>query len=279
VKLSISIVSYNTEKYLKTCLESIQKNLKDIEYETIVVDNKSTDESIKMIKEKFPEVHLIENEENLFFAHANNQAIRASKGEYILLLNSDTLISDNSLKSMVLFMEQNPGVGALGGKMLYENGRVQSIGWQAHKPLEEIFNAELARRLFRKKYKVNEIGIKGPKEVDVVSDAFMLVRRKAIFEIGLYDERFKLYYTEDDICHRLKRKRWKVYHFPDASVVHKLFGSSQKISNFRMGLVILSDKIRYYHKYYGLPVAIEIGFFIWTDFIVQLAKGLKRCQE
>ena len=277
MKLSISIVSYNAKKHLKTCLDSIQKNLRNIEYEIIVVDNGSIDGSVKMIKEEFPQTFLIENEENRFFSHANNQAMKASKGEYILILNSDTLIFDNSIEKMFLFMSQNPTIGALGGKMLFTDGRDQGNAWKFRVPLESIFSQDPIWRLFGKRFIIKRKESLVPRETDVISDAFMLVRYQAIFAVGLYDERFKLYYTEDDICHKLKRKGWKCYYFPSACVTHKLFGSSKGVS--KMAWIKLTDKLKYYQKYHGLWIAMGIGFFSLIDFIIQLLKGLKKCRE
>ena len=277
MKLSISIVSYNTKEHLRACLDSIQKNLKDIEQEIVIVDNDSKDGSIRMIKEEFPEIRLIENKENLFFACANNQAIRVSKGKYILLLNSDTLLFDNSIKDMILFMEQNPDVGAIGGKMLYKDGGDQGNGWKFRVPLESIFSQDPVWRLFGKGFRIKRKESIVPKEMDVVSDAFMMVSRQAIFEAELYDERFKLYYTEDDICHKLKRKGWKCYYFPSACVVHKLFGSSKGAS--KLAWIKLTDKLKYYRKYHGLWITMGIGFFSLIDFVMHLLKGLKECRE
>ncbi len=277
MKLSISIISYNAKEHLKNCLDSIQKNLRNVEYEIIIVDNGSVDGSVKMIKKEFPQIFLIENEENRFFSHANNQAIKASKGEYILILNSDTLIFDNSIEKMLLFMSQNPAIGALGGKMLHTDGRDQGNAWKFRVPLESIFSQDPIWRLFGKRFIIKRKETLVPRETDVISDAFMLVRHQAIFAVGLYDERFKLYYTEDDICHKLRRKGWKCYYFPSARVTHKLFGSSKGVS--KMAWIQLTDKLKYYQKYHGLGIAMGIGFFSLIDFIIHLLKGLKKCQE
>ena len=123
MKLSIIIVNYNVKYFLEQCLHSVQKGCNGLDAEIFVVDNDSVDGSVKMVREKFPEVHLIENKENKGFSAANNQAIRRSKGDYILLLNPDTIVEDDTLRKVVDFMDQHPDAGGLGVKMLDGKGK------------------------------------------------------------------------------------------------------------------------------------------------------------
>src|SRR5574344_467966 len=124
MRLSIVIVNYNVEHFLEHCLYSVQKALKDIEAEVFVVDNNSVDGSIAMIKDKFPQVNLIENKENVGFAKANNQAIRISKGEYVLLLNPDTVVEEDTFVKCLDFMDSHQDCGGLGVKMIDGNGKI-----------------------------------------------------------------------------------------------------------------------------------------------------------
>jgi hypothetical protein len=274
MELSISIVSYNTKDSLKECLSSLVRHIQDIEYEIIVVDNSSCDGSPDMIKQEFPNVRLIENNKNAFFTKANNQAIRISKGQYILLLNSDTMVIDNSIQTMLNFMSHHPSAGAVSGKILFPDGRLQSIGWNFHTPLNVILNQDPIKKIFIKKYLSRLITHNSSSitEVDVVSDGFMLLRREAIFGIGLYDERFLLYYTEDDLCRRLKTKGWKVYYLPPASVIHKLFGSTKKGANIKIAGIRAIDTIRYFAKYYKFHIDLGIGFLLLFGLGIEISK-------
>jgi GT2 family glycosyltransferase len=280
--LSISIVSYNTKENLRECLNSVFAHLKETNCEIIVVDNGSLDGSPEMVRQIFPTVHLIENKKNVFFAKAHNQAMKASSGKYILLLNSDVLMTENAVNDMIDFLEQNPGAGAVSGTILYPDGRVQTTGWNLHTPVDEILNQEPWKTLFRKKYlsRARLKSFSSPKEVDIVSDAFLMARRQALFQIGLYDERFLLYYTEDDLCTRLRHTGWKIYHLPQISVVHKLFGSSRKVAPLKIALIGALDTLRYCGKYYGVPCTIGITFFLsfglFLETVRQITKGLIR---
>lgn len=282
MELSISIVNYNTKDSIRKCLLSIYNNLKNLEYEIIVVDNASTDSSIHMIENEFPQVKLIKNNRNLFFTRANNQAVRKSKGRYILLLNSDTAFLDNSLKTLLDFMEKNPLAGAVSGKIICERTGTEEKGWQLRTPQEEIarllgnqpnrgkgFQALIPSTL---NYQLSTMNYQ---EVDVVSDCFILLRRKAFFQINLYDERFLLYYTEDDLCRRLKANGWKVFYLPEAKITHKLFESSKKLPTIKILFIGMIDGTRYYNKHYGLITGMVIGFFFIVDLIRRIILKLK----
>lgn len=271
MEVSISIVNYNTKDSLKKCLLSICNNVKGIEYEIIVVDNASTDSSVRMIENEFPQVELIKNNCNLFFTRANNQAVRISKGRYILLLNSDTFFSDNSLKYMFDFMESHPSAGAVSGKIICQRTGKEEKGWKIHTPQEEI------TRLLGKQSPGSgrSSDLTSFEEVDIVADCFILLRRKAFFQINLYDERFLLYYTEDDLCRRLKANGWQIFYLPQAEISHKLFEASKKLSTTKILFIGMMDGMRYYNKYYGLITGIVIGFFFVIDFIRRVLLKLK----
>ncbi|MBI4722907.1 MAG: glycosyltransferase family 2 protein [Candidatus Stahlbacteria bacterium] len=153
------------------------------------------------------------------------------------------------------------------------------MDWKFHTSLELVFRQEPFIRFFRKKL-IRYSSPSIPTETDVVSDGFMLVRREALFEIGLYDERFLMYFTEDDLCHRLKRAEWKVYYFPDSSIIHKLFGSVKRVPKIKMAYIRTIDTLKYCAKYYELPIAFLISLFVLLGFIIELIKLLKgvKCQ-
>jgi len=238
--LSVVLVSYNTKNLLNDCLRSFFEQTVGLSYEVFVVDNASTDGSVAMIETEFPQAELIRNKENVGFARANNQAIRRSSGRYILLLNSDTLVLNDGLTKMVLYMEEHPKVGVMGCKVLYPDGTTQTSNnafpnlfteflriMQVSKlisntRLRTILGVKLGRFLGRS---INEYlrvywDSERIREVDWVTAACLLVRRKALDEVGLLDERFFMYYEDTDLCLRIRQCGWKITYFPRFSIVH-----------------------------------------------------------
>ena len=208
IKLSIIIVAWNTKEYSVQCLDSIFKFSPSCEFEVIYVDNGSDDGSADVVKGSFPDIKIIQNKCNIGFSKANNQAIRIAEGEYILLLNSDTVVLDGSFTKLLIFMEDNSNVGAASGKCLYPDGRVQwEIGefpsiqslllWvlSRHRPLNKMTK-------FVKKNQNRKIS--QGQEQDHAYGAFCMVRKKTIDEVGLIDENMFVYYDEVDWCYRMK---------------------------------------------------------------------------
>lgn len=230
--LSIIIVSYNTKDLLKQCLDSIYGKVQNISFEIFVVDNNSQDGSPKMVKNLFPQVELIENKENKGFASANNSAIKKSKGRYVLLLNSDTIVLPGSLSKMIQFMDKTPRAGAVGCKLINPDGSLQSFG----------------RGLKR----VRE---KGVKEVNWVEAACFMVRQRVIDEIGLMDENFFFYSEDMDWCRRMRLAGWKIFCIAQAKVIHYGGGSTGK---WNPKIVTEAYKSGYYYaqKHFGIIIAI-----------------------
>jgi GT2 family glycosyltransferase len=234
-ELSIIIVNWNTKELTKNCIDSVYKNTKNIKFEIILIDNDSTDRSVEEIQSIFPKLKIIENNQNSGFAKANNQGIRIAKGNFILLLNSDTEILNNAIEKSLNYIRNNPEIGALGCKLLNIDGTSQ--------PSAKINNSSIYGILFDKilrKFKVsnsldnnysskvdsfNEI-----KEVATIKGAFFLLRKKAINDVGLLDERFFMFAEENDLCLRLRKKGWKVIFYPYANIIH-LGGGSTKNGN------------------------------------------------
>ncbi len=235
--LSIVIASYNTKDLLENCLQSLFEHTKDIEFEVWVVDNNSSDGSIEMVKREFPQVKLIENKDNLGFAKANNQAIGRSNSRYVLLLNSDTTLVDNSLKLMISFLDERLAIGALGCSLIRPDGKLQSIG-----------RGSIL------------LGRNKPKAVNWVEGACLMLRREALEEVGYLDENFFFYSEDMDMCVRIRKGGWKVFSLPQAKVVHYGGGSSKNINS---RLTIEGYKSGYYYceKHYG-------------EFVLKLYKGI-----
>ena len=238
IKISVIIPSFNTKQLLHQCLSSLDKKL-----ELIVVDNGSTDGSQKMVESDFPQVKLIKNSKNLGYGAANNQGIKVAKGDYLLFLNSDTIVKNNAPSKMVDYLASNPQIGVLGCRLLNKDGsRQASAGWFPNLPIAFImlFAEHWLGSLVRGSF--NKI-----KEVDWVMGAAMMVPRKVITKEGMMDEGIFMYMDEVEWCWRIKKAGFKVIFYPGAEIVH-LFGASSKsgrkdpILNIYRGLIYLYQK-------------------------------------
>jgi GT2 family glycosyltransferase len=254
--LFVIIVNWNTAQLLKDCLQSIRESIHGITCKICVVDNGSTDGSVEIIKTEFPEVLLIKNKTNRGFAAASNQGIRASTGHYVLMLNSDTLISAGVLGAIVAWADEHTDVGVLGPRLVYPDGSIQSSGLSFPSLLRSfVANIHLARlllpetlvkRLLKKGWDSDSLC-----EVDYVSGACMLVRREALEQVGLLDEDFFMYGEEIEWCYRMKKAGWRVMYHPQIKVVHLHNRSgAQKWGLRGMAARKLGERL-FYRKSYG----------------------------
>src|SRR5690554_5280450 len=199
MKLSVIIVNYNVKHFLEQCLHSVVKASRNIQSEIIVVDNNSVDGSVQLVKKKFPDILLIENQNNLGFSAANNQAIRSSTGKYVLLLNPDTVVEEDTFFKVINFMDAHPEAGGLGVKMidgkgnfLPESKRGLPTPWVAFCKMFGL-SALFPRSRKLGKYHLSYLDNNSIHEVDVLAGAFMLLRKKTLNQIGLLDETFFMY--------------------------------------------------------------------------------------
>lgn len=234
-KVDIIIVNYNSTDYLLRCIHSIYDVLeKEIAASIYVVDNASED-NIDLLSQKFPKVSLLKNKVNIGFARAVNYYISRTSAPYIMLLNPDTLVEKFFFASIFKVMEENPKVGVAGPKILEKNGKVQGSARSFPTPMTALFgrNTFLSKffpnnRMTSKNILTNRIGGEKNTEVDWVSGACMILRRSALKEVGLMDERFFLYWEDADLCKRMSEKGWLVTYSPNASIVHYAGVSSKK---------------------------------------------------
>lgn len=234
--LSIIVVSYNTLNLLKQCLSSVYNTLVTEgilkETEVIVVDNASTDGSCEMVKKEFPQVKLIINEKNLGFAKANNQAVKVAKGEYVLLLNSDTKVKESAFLNLLKVSKKGKNIGVVGGKLLDRDDSTQaSCGFFPH--LTKVFlwmsfldDFPFISRLI-KPYHVEERGFyQKRQEIDWVSGACLMFRKDIIDKVGFLDEKIFMYGEEVEWCYRVKKEGFAVLYTPGAEIYHYKGGSS-----------------------------------------------------
>lgn len=234
MKLSVIIVNYNVSAFLEQALSSALKAMRDIDGEIFVVDNHSVDNSVAMVKEKFPQVKLIENHENVGFAKANNQAIRVASGEYVLLLNPDTLVEEDTFEKCLRFMDETPDCGGLGVKMVDGQGRFLPESKRGIPyPKSSFYKLFGLSKIFPKSqkfgaYHATYIGEDETHEVEVLSGAFMMMRKSVLDQVGLLDEDYFMYGEDIDLSYRILKGGYKNYYFPQARIIHYKGESTKK---------------------------------------------------
>jgi GT2 family glycosyltransferase len=261
-KISIVIVSYNVSKLLDECLQSVARALQGIDGEVFVVDNHSVDNTIAMLKEKHPEVKVIANEENVGFSRANNQAIRLSEAEYVLLLNPDTVVYENTLHGVLDFMDKHPEAGGAGVRMLTREGHRAP---ESRRSIPTPWVAMLKMLGAAHRYYMSHLSWDEPGQIEAVSGAFFLVRRKALDQVGLLDEDYFMYGEDIDLSYRLLKGGWQNWYLP-YDIIHYKGESTQK-SSFRYVHTFYQAMLIFFRKHYGhlsiffaLPVKVAIYF-------------------
>ena len=286
--VSIIIVNYNTKELLAQTLNSVFASEAPFCYEIIVADNGSIDGSIDMIKGNYPNVLLIENNANLGFSKANNIAINRSKGEYILLLNSDTILEKFCLIKCVHYLESNISIGALGCKVLLENGTLDLACRRSFPTPEVAFYRMLGiSKLFPQnkkfgRYNLTYLDEDEISEVDCIVGAFMFVRKSAINEVGLLDENYFMYGEDVDWCYRIKKAGWKIVYFPNAEIMHVKGASGGKknpriIYEFHRAMLVFYRK--HYQTEYSWWITVMVIFGIYLKMGVSLLLNLAKVKR
>ena len=262
MKLSVVIVNYNVRLLLEECIKSVEKALDGIEGDIFVIDNNSSDGSVEYIRERFPKVHIIANKENLGFARANNQAIRMTDAEYILLLNPDTVVYENTLRGCLDFMDANPEAGGVGVRMLPREGKVAP---ESRRAVPTPWVAFLKMLGLTSRYYMSHLPWDKPGRIEVVSGAFCMLRHKALDQIGLLDEDFFMYGEDIDLSYRLLKGGWQNWYLP-YDIIHYKGESTQK-SSFRYVHVFYQAMLIFFRKHYShlsflisLPIQTAIYF-------------------
>jgi hypothetical protein len=273
MKLSIIIVCWNVRRDLLRCLQSIKEYPADESFEIIVVDNAGTDGTVEAVKKNFSEVTIIENKENRGFSAANNQAIRIAKGQYLFLLNPDTLVHPGSLDTMIQFLDNHPGAGACGPNLGDEDGTAHnSVGYVP------TFRSLLYRKTFFKslgifrghyrKLQADNFNYDRQADVEQLSGAALMVRRSVMNEIGLMDESFFLYYEDVDLCLRIRKARWKIVYVPDALITHAGGKSTQQMSA-KKNIILYKSIFIYLRKHKGKLSTTLFAFVFKPGIIIR----------
>ncbi len=265
--ISIIIVNYNVEFFLEQCLNSVRKAIEGIDGQVFVVDNNSIDGSVEMVRAKFPEYALIDNKENLGFSKANNQAIRLSDAKYILLLNPDTVVEEDTFSKIIDFMDGHEDAGGLGVRMVDGKGIFLPESKRGlPTPAVAFYKIFGLSRIFPKSkrfgtYHLGYLSEFDTNEIDILSGAFMLMRSEALEKVGLLDEAFFMYGEDIDLSYRIQKGGYKNYYFPETRIIHYK-GESTKKSSVNYVFVFYRAMVIFARKHFSQKNAWLFSFLI-----------------
>lgn len=285
MQLSIIIVNYNVKYFLEQCLHSLKHAVNGLDAEIIVVDNNSTDGSVPYLREIFPALQIIENKCNTGFAKACNAGVEAAKGNYVLFLNPDTLLAEDSLHKCLFFLEQHGQAGALGIRMIDGRGHFLKESKRSFpSPLTSLFKLFGASVLFPRskifaKYHLGHLDERSNHEVDVLAGAFMMVPKKVLADVGSFDETFFMYGEDVDLSYRIQQSGYKNYYTSDSTIIH-FKGESTKRGSLNYVRLFYSAMSQFVKKHYGgargraFQWAIQTAIWI-RAFVAAFAKGVR----
>jgi hypothetical protein len=253
-RASVCIVNWNTRDRLAACLEALRDQAEAAPAEVIVVDNGSSDDSAAMMRKRFPWAKLIANDENRYYAAANNQGIEASRGRFVLLLNPDVELRPGALETMCRFLEEHEDAAAVACKLVLPDGTTQASCRTFPSPGVLVWEAMgLARILPRSRlfgaYRMTHWGYDEVAEVDQPMASCLMLRRAALDAVGLFDEQFPMFFNDVDLCLRLKQSGWRIYFTPEASALHH-HGSATRLVRAEMVRESHRGLMRFYRKHY-----------------------------
>lgn len=287
MKLTVIIVNYNVKHYIYQCLDSVYKAIKGLDAEVYVVDNHSRDGSVEYLQTRYTDVNYIESNHNLGFARANNIAIRQSEGEYVLLLNPDTFVAEETLHHAVQFMEQHPDAGAAGVMMLNADGKKALESRRGNPtPMTAFYKMIGFCKRYPKsrrygKYYMGYLPWDQPAEIEIVSGAFCMLRRSALEQVGLLDEDFFMYGEDIDLSYRLIKAGFKNWYLPEAIMHYK--GESTNKSSFRYVHVFYEAMLIFFRKHYAntsfliaIPIKLAVLFSAAMAFIKMQVGKMKK---
>lgn len=279
MKLTVIIVNYNVKYYVEQCLNSLARALEGIESEVIVVDNHSRDDSVRYLSRRYKGVNIIDSNHNLGFARANNIAIRQAEGEFILLLNPDTFVGEDTIRNCISFMEQHSDAGGVGVKMFNTDG---TLALESRRglptPLTSLYKmCGLCARFPNSKtfgrYYMSYLDWDKPQKIDVISGAYFMLRHSAIDKIGLLDEDFFMYGEDIDLSYRLLKGGYTNWYLPQPILHYK--GESTHKTSFRYVHVFYQAMLIFFRKHYGhlsFCITLPIKAAIYVKAMIALVR-------
>lgn len=274
------LVSYNTIEMTKMALSHLFASPHEVEMEVIIVDNDSNDHSAEILRSEYPQIKLIENEKNVGFGRANNQALPYINGRYVLLLNTDAFVEPDTISKTIQYMDANPQCGILGVRLVGRDGTLQPSCRYFPTPWNIFLNRTGLKRIFKHSAMVDEMSWDHAtvRNCDWVPGCYFLIRQEVIDQVGLMDPRYFLYYEEIDYCFSAKKAGWQVTYFPYSSVVH-LGGESAKSegeitsSGRQIESLKIESELLYFRKNHG-PRAVVVNVLLST-----LADGIQMLKD
>ncbi len=276
VKVSVVVVNYNVKEYLEQLLLSLQRALANFAHEIWVVDNNSVDGSVAHIRRRFPEVKLIENKQNLGFAKANNLALRQAKGDFIVIINPDTVVQEDTFEKLISFFNSHPDAGAATCKIINPDGSFSvDCRHSIPTPLIAFWKVVGLSKLFPQsrvfaKYNLTYLDPNQTYPVPAISGSFMMFRREVIDQVGLFDERFFMYCEDIDLCHRINLAGFKIYYVPTSQIIHYK-GESTKKNNLDYVVTFNKALYKFFRKYYAQR---SVFLFRWLITLGIILRGM-----
>ena len=271
--LSIIIINYNVKEFLQNLLHSIEKASANINKEIIIVDNASDDGSVELIKQRFPSCKLISNDKNLGFGKANNQALKIATGKYFLLINPDSIVSEDTFDKMIAFFKKNSEAGLAGCKILNPDGTLQLAcrrsypgPWTSFCKVTGLSNLFPRSKIFAR-YNLTYLDENKTYEVDAISGSFMMMRKEVYDKVGGFDEEFFMYGEDLDLCYQIKSAGYKVFYVHRTQVIHYK-GESTKRSRL--------DETKLFYDAMHLFVKKHLSGSFLVEYILRFAIGIRK---
>ncbi len=274
--ISVVIVNYNVKEYLAQALHSLQRALTDIPHEIFVVDNASVDGSVAYIQQHFPDVHLIASNENLGFARANNLALQKVSGEYVVLINPDTVVQEDTFRKLLQFFNETPDASAATCKIINPDGTFSVDCRHAiPTPMIAFWKVTGLSRLFPKsrifgQYNLTYLDPNETYPVPAISGSFMMIKKAVLDKVGHFDERFFMYCEDIDLCHRINLEGFKIYYVPTTQIIHYK-GESTKKNNLDYVITFNKALYQFFQKYYAKK---SLFLFRWIIVLGIVVRGI-----
>jgi GT2 family glycosyltransferase/lipopolysaccharide/colanic/teichoic acid biosynthesis glycosyltransferase len=275
ITISVIIVNYNVKEYLAQLLLSLERALQTISHEIIIVDNHSIDGSVQFLKDKNFKVRIIENDENLGFGRANNQALKICKGKYVVLINPDTVVQEDTFSRMIDFFDNTPDASVATCKIIDPAGNFSvDCRHSIPTPSVALWKVLGLSKLFPKsrifgQYNMTYLNSDQIYSIPAISGSFMMMKKEVLDQVGLFDEQFFMYCEDIDLCHRITQAGFKIYYFPETQIIHYK-GESTKKDNLDYVKTFNKSLYQFFQKYYA-PKSIFL--FRWLVMIGILLRG------